>query len=260
MQIVALVSGGKDSTMNMLKCVEAGHQIVCLLNLFPPFSNSNNDPGSDEKRELDSYMYQSVGSEAIEEFARCMQLPLIRCPIRGRPQDLSYDYTNAEEHAGDEVEDLYDALRQVLERFPEVKGVSSGAIWSSYQKNRVEQVCDRFGLTSLAYLWEREQVGLLQEMIDSRITAILIKVAAAGLTRDDLGKTLQEAQPRLVALKERYGINVCGEGGEFESLTLDCPLFAKERLEVVDARVVIHRDDMFAPVAYLVLSVRRVPK
>ena len=25
----------------------------------------------------------------------------------------------------------------------------------------------------------------------------------------------------------RYGVNVCGEGGEYESLTLDCPLFRK---------------------------------
>lgn len=24
----------------------------------------------------------------------------------------------------------------------------------------------------------------------------------------------------------RYGINVCGEGGEYETLTLDCPLFS----------------------------------
>ena len=25
----------------------------------------------------------------------------------------------------------------------------------------------------------------------------------------------------------KYGINVCGEGGEYETFTLDCPLFYK---------------------------------
>ena len=27
---------------------------------------------------------------------------------------------------------------------------------------------------------------------------------------------------------QQYGINVCGEGGEYETFTLDCPLFRKE--------------------------------
>jgi len=57
MKVVALISGGKDSCFNMLKCFEEGHQVVCLANLFPP-----------EQKEIDSYMYQSVGSEGIEVF------------------------------------------------------------------------------------------------------------------------------------------------------------------------------------------------
>ena len=28
-----------------------------------------------------------------------------------------------------------------------------------------------------------------------------------------------------ILLCRMYGINVCGEGGEYETLTLDCPLF-----------------------------------
>ena len=26
---------------------------------------------------------------------------------------------------------------------------------------------------------------------------------------------------------DKYGVNVCGEGGEYETFTLDCPLFHK---------------------------------
>lgn len=29
----------------------------------------------------------------------------------------------------------------------------------------------------------------------------------------------------LICMSSLYGCNVCGEGGEYESLTLDCPLF-----------------------------------
>lgn len=41
--------------------------------------------------------------------------------------------------------------------------------------------CYRLGLTSLAYLWGREQMDLLKEMIDSDMNCILIKVAAMGI-------------------------------------------------------------------------------
>lgn len=52
-----------------------------------------------------------------------------------------------------------------------------GAILSDYQRVRVENVCGRLGLISLAYLWRRDQKELLQEMIDSRLHAIIIKVS-----------------------------------------------------------------------------------
>jgi diphthine-ammonia ligase len=56
MKVVGLVSGGKDSCYNMIKCVDDGHEIVCLANLKPPVGHD----------ELDSYMYQTVGHDAIE--------------------------------------------------------------------------------------------------------------------------------------------------------------------------------------------------
>ena len=45
--------------------------------------------------------------------------------------------------------------------------------------------CQRLNLQVLAYLWQRDQQELLNEMIDSNIHAILIKTAA-------LGKLLQD--------------------------------------------------------------------
>lgn len=35
MRVVALVSGGKDSSYNMMKCVAEGHEIIALANLHP---------------------------------------------------------------------------------------------------------------------------------------------------------------------------------------------------------------------------------
>lgn len=240
MKVLALISGGKDSTMNMIKCVEAGHEIVALGNLYPPAG----------QEELDSYMYQSVGHDVIGAYAECMGLPLFRREITGAPKNLGYEYEPTPE---DEVEDLYALVEEVLRLHPDIKGVSSGAIFSTYQKNRVENVCARLGLESLAYLWGREQKALLSEMIDSGLKAILIKVAVWGLDGNDLGKTLEAAREKLFPLEAKIGINVCGEGGEFETLTLDCPLF-KRRLVIDEHSKVVHRDHFEAPVVYLKLT------
>jgi diphthine-ammonia ligase len=40
----------------------------------------------------------------------------------------------------------------------------------------VENVCERLGLVSLAYLWQRPQDELLAEMIEHDVEAIIIKV------------------------------------------------------------------------------------
>lgn len=85
-------------------------------------------------------------------------------------------------------------------------------------------------------------------MIDAGLVAVIIKVAGIGLTEKHLGKTLAEMQPTLVKLvrflhyvpgadtadvgqNSLYGSHICGEGGEYETLTLDCPLF-KRRIQL----------------------------
>lgn len=55
MKVVGLISGGKDSIYNLIRCKKEGHEIVCLANLKPKTGT-----------ETDSYMYQSVGHECIE--------------------------------------------------------------------------------------------------------------------------------------------------------------------------------------------------
>lgn len=61
-----------------------------------------------------------------------------------------------------------------------MQGVGSGAILSNYQRTRVENVCGRLGLQSLAYLWRRPQSPLLAEMVESGLDAVLVKVRERG--------------------------------------------------------------------------------
>ncbi|KAL1455280.1 hypothetical protein WDU94_009385 [Cyamophila willieti] len=239
MKVVALVSGGKDSCYNMLQCIAAGHEIVALANLCP-----------ETKEEIDSYMYQSVGYEGIDLYSEAMNLPLYRRSTKGKALNQDKFYVPTSE---DEVEDLYELLKQVKDEL-NIEAVAVGAVLSDYQRVRVENVCSRLGIIALAYLWRRDQEELLQEMIDSNIKAIVVKVAALGLhPHKHLGLTIAEIKSHLVRMKEKYGLNICGEGGEYETFTLDCPLFTKS-IHIDDQEVVIHSDDAFAPVGYLIFK------
>lgn len=237
MNVVALLSGGKDSLYNLYLAEKEGHKTVAIANLKPP----------GEKDELDSYMYQTVGHQAIEWIAQALEKPLFRAEITGTTKNKDLEYEGCDDD--DEVEQLYCLLKKIQETIP-FDAISVGAIASSYQKARCENICRRLNLKMLAYLWDEDQDTLLQRMIDSGFDAILIKVACMGLSREHVGKSIKQMQEHLRKLHEEYGTNICGEGGEYETMVLDCPLY-KKRLNIDSQKVICHSNDVFAPVYYI---------
>ncbi|KAJ9474400.1 Diphthine--ammonia ligase [Pseudozyma hubeiensis] len=262
MKVVGLLSGGKDSCYNLIHCVQQGHELLALATLAPPGS----------KDELDSYMYQTVGHDAVHLVAEAMQLPLYRRVIKGTAINQRSEYgsrtapssssasastsTATEESLQDETEDLYHLLMDVKSKHPDVEAVSVGAILSNYQRVRVEHVALRpdINLIPLTFLWQRSQSELYAEMLQAGLVSILIKVAGIGLDERDLGKTLGQMQTKLERLSAMYGAHVCGEGGEYETLTIDSPLF-KKRIDVGETETVVHSDGGgFGSVSYLKLK------
>ena len=232
MRVVALLSGGKDSVYCAVRARELGHEVVAVANLHPPGGAAGEPP----PQELDSFTFQTVGHQAVAGIAACMGVPLFRRAIRGTSvnQDLQYRRSD-----GDEVEDLRALLAVVQRALPGgVDAVCSGAIRSDYQRTRVEAVCADLGLVSLAFLWRRPQPQLLEEMVEGGMVCALVKVAALGLDpQKHLGKTLGQLQSHLERLYTSFGCHMCGEGGEYETLTLDAPIFSRGRLIVDSATV-----------------------
>ncbi|GKY94695.1 hypothetical protein MPSEU_000434900 [Mayamaea pseudoterrestris] len=253
MKFVALVSGGKDSIFSIMEATKLGHELLACVHLGRP---------RDETEE--SYMYQTAGSECIKVLVEeCLGVPLILHERVGKSVNTSlvYDGDNQLQNAHhgenqhdknnsndtstiDEVEDLYQALATARERFPEMQAVSSGAILSTYQRVRIENVCSRLNLTSLSLLWRRDtQQHLLQRMIQAKIHAVLVRVAAPpGLTAMHLNKSLSQLEPLFGRLYDKYQFSVCGEGGEYETLVLDCPLY-KKRLVLDEIEVIEDEND-----------------
>ena len=115
MKFVSLISGGKDSVFNTLECVSLGHELVCIANLYP--KSEKGVPGG----ETDSYMYQTVGVEVVPLVAQCLKVPVVRREIKGEALNQEMYYKkDEEEKRTDEVEDLFELLKEVKKRYPEV--------------------------------------------------------------------------------------------------------------------------------------------
>jgi len=150
-----------------------------------------------------------------------------------------------------ELHDLKKALSNI-----EVEGVVSGAIASNYQKSRIDEICIELGVEHVTPLWGRSSFELLYEMVQEGIVMIVTAVAARGLDQSWLGRVLNpQSVENLNELETRYGIDVCGEGGEMETLVLDAPWF-KSRLEVVRAKVLWDGSRG----TYLIEEARLIPK
>ena len=112
MEFVALLSGGKDSVYTLHHALLQGHTPVALASLVPP-------QGKDE---LDSFMYQTVGSSGLETLAQAIGLPLYTETILGTARNQRAEYgsrqagESAQDEQGDETEDLYKLLLQVKVR------------------------------------------------------------------------------------------------------------------------------------------------
>jgi len=131
----------------------------------------------------------------------------------------------------EELQDLKPAIAAL-----NVDGLVTGAIASSYQRSRIDSICSELEIEHVAPLWGRESSELVLEMITNGMTFIVTAVAAMGLDEKWLGRTLDgNALEELKSLSEMYGVDVCGEGGEMETLVLDAPWFTS-RLEIVSAR------------------------
>ncbi|MFH0850549.1 MAG: diphthine--ammonia ligase [Candidatus Bathyarchaeota archaeon] len=195
MRLAALFSGGKDSVLSARLAEKMDHEVSCLVTM--------------RSENLDSYMFHTVNIDATRLQAEAWGKRWVEAWTAGEKER--------------EIEDLKSVLAGL-----DVDGVVSGAIASSYQRDRVERVCRELGLAHVSPLWGHDRAELLMQVIDEGMDVIITAVAAHGLDESWLGRELNlEAVSQLLRLRKDYGVDPCGEGGEYESLVLDAPWFRK---------------------------------
>ncbi len=201
MKVACLVTGGKDSLYACYVAMHYGWSIDSLIAVKP--------------RKL-SWMYHGENIGLLPLVAESMGLPLLM-----KESDAVKE---------DELEDL----KELIEKAG-VEGVVAGAVASEYQRTRIEKICHDIGVKSFLPIWHKKQEMLMYDLLKAGFEIIIVAVAAYGLDEKWLGRRINEACiEELISLNEKYGINVAGEGGEYETFVIDCPLY-KKRIEIEEA-------------------------
>jgi diphthine-ammonia ligase len=209
-RLAALYSGGKDSTFSIFKAKQAGHDIACLVSMRP---------SSD-----DSLLFHYPNVWLTDLLAKAMQIPL-----------ACFDIAKTSKEG--EIEALDQAIIAAKTMYG-IDGIVHGAISSNFQNQLFKRICDKNGLTTITPIWNIPLDRYLDELLSENFHIIFVSVSAMGLGKCWLGKSFDRSSlTTLSSLSRKFGFNLAFEGGEAETLVLDCPLFKNERININKALV-----------------------
>jgi predicted ATP pyrophosphatase (TIGR00289 family) len=202
LRVAALVTGGKDSALALHRAMQQEHEVIHLVTMVP--------------QRADSWMFHFPNVHLADLFAEAVGIPLVKADTSGEKET--------------EVADLKRMLAQLS-----IDAVVSGAIFSLYQKERIDGICEELGIKHVAPLWHEDPLSILNQIIQLKMKAIIVGVYAHGLTQQWLGREIDENTINdLIELDRRFHVSIVGEGGEYETLVLDAPFFTK-RIKLIDA-------------------------
>jgi ABC transporter with metal-binding/Fe-S-binding domain ATP-binding protein len=207
-RLASLFSGGKDSVYSTYMAKKEGYDVVCLISIF-----------SENK---ESYMFHTPSIEKAKKQSEVMDIPLIIEDTKGEKEI--------------ELEDLKEAIIRARDEYA-IEGVVTGAIKSVYQASRIQRICDELGLDVFNPLWQKDEDSYLNELIENGFEVVLVGVFAYPFDETWL---LREIDDRFISevreLHKKFKIHVAGEGGEFETFVLNCPLYSRG-LNIIDKKI-----------------------
>lgn len=209
MRVACLFSGGKDSTYSLYLAKQWGLSVDCLLTLIP--------------HSVESYLFHSPNIWTTQLQSQALQIPIITKQINS----ISID---------DECDKLDELINQANKDY-KIDGIVHGGISSNFQKNKFNKICERYNLKLISPLWQIDQYDYMNNLLKNNFVIQIISVSSMGLDINSLGIILNHSTVQdLFKLSRKYGFNISFEGGEAETIVLDCPIFRK-RLEILTSKI-----------------------
>ena len=212
MDVAVLFSGGKDSTMAVWAALEAKEDVKYLLSV-----KSRND---------ESYMFHVPNIHITDLLAQALEIPLMSVETDGIKEE--------------ELKDLKAAFQDLKDLG--VEAIYTGALYSVYQKSRIEKLGDEVGLKIISPFWHVDELEYMRKIVSLGFKIIISGVAAWGLDESWLGREIdEECIGELVRLQlehvftqsdspiELTSANICiklvESGIKDTSVILHCPIF-----------------------------------
>ena len=212
MDVAVLFSGGKDSTMAVWAALEAKEDVKYLLSV-----KSRND---------ESYMFHVPNIHITDLLAQALEIPLMSVETDGIKEE--------------ELKDLKAAFQDLKDLG--VEAIYTGALYSVYQKSRIEKLGDEVGLKIISPFWHVDELEYMRKIVSLGFKIIISGVAAWGLDESWLGRAIDdECIDELVRLNEKYHVDIAFEGGEAETLAIDGPIF-KKKIKILEYKKEWHLD------------------
>jgi ABC transporter with metal-binding/Fe-S-binding domain ATP-binding protein len=225
MKLACLFSGGKDSTYAIHLAQKQGHDVVCLLSIFP--------------KSEESHLLHHPNLRWTKLQSESMNIPQLTASSNSDDTD-------------DELITMENLLQNAKDQF-QIDGLVHGGIKSKFQKEKFETLCLKLNLASIAPLWETEPKKYMNDLLDSDFNFMMMTVSSDGLDEQWLGKLISKSDIEILNnLSGKFGFNLNFEGGEAETFVIDCPLFSnpikinqftknwdgyRGRFEIVDAEL-----------------------
>ena len=212
MNVAVLFSGGKDSTMAVYAALDAKEDVKYLLSM-----KSKND---------ESYMFHVPNIHITDLLSQALDIPLMSVETDGVKEE--------------ELKDLRKAFIDLKNLG--VEAIYTGALYSVYQKSRIERLGEEVGLKIISPYWHVNELEYMRKIVSLGFKIIICGVAAWGLDESWLGRVIDdETIDELVKLNEKYYVDIAFEGGEAETLAVDGPIF-KKRVEILKYKKEWHLD------------------
>ena len=199
MKLGVLCSGGKDSWYACHLAMQK-EEVACLISV--------------RSRNEESYMFHIPNIHLVPLQAEAAGLPLVTVETEGIEEA--------------ELDDLSRAIHLAVEEY-DIEGVVTGALLSVYQASRVQRICHDLDLWCFNPLWYTDPETYMEKLVTSGFRALITGVFAAPFSADWLGREIdREALLDLQQYVCTHRITLTGEGGEYETLVVDSPLFTKK--------------------------------
>ena len=212
MNACVLFSGGKDSTMALYYALKEKEDVKYLLSM--------------KSRNAESYMFHVPNIHVTDLLAEALDIPIMSVETDGIKEE--------------ELEDLKQAFQSL--KNSGIECIYTGALYSQYQKSRIEKLGHEVGLKIISPYWHVDELEYMREIVSLGFKIIISGVAALGLDESWLGKVIDdEVIDEIVKLNEKYYVDIAFEGGEAETLAIDGPIF-KKRLKILKDRKEWHHD------------------